>query len=84
MSLKPIFDTNVFGHAESGLIPSLKWEQLLAHRPRHGWPLSHATALELLAGIHFAGPNKFTSAKKCVELAVQLSKGRVLEGIPAF
>lgn len=36
MSLKPIFDTNVFGHVEAGLIPPSQWENLLAHRPRHG------------------------------------------------
>jgi hypothetical protein len=79
VSLKPIFDTNVFGHVQAGLIPSSQWEYLLAHRPRHGWPLSQVTALELLAGVHFAGSDGFASVKRRVELAQLLSKGRVLE-----
>jgi hypothetical protein len=77
--LKPIFDTNVFGHLEAGHIPFSDWEYLLAHRPRHGWPLSNVTALELLAGIHFAGSDRFPGAKRRVEMAQQLSKGRVLD-----
>jgi hypothetical protein len=77
--LKPIFDTNVFGHVESGLIPSSQWEQLLAHRPRHGWPLSQVTALELLTSLHFGASDKFRSVKRRIEFAQQLSKGRVLE-----
>ena len=79
MSLKPIFDTNLFGHVEAGLIPSSTWESLLVHRPRHGWPPSQVTALELLAGIHLAGAERFPAAKRRVNLAQQLSKGRVLE-----
>jgi hypothetical protein len=77
--LKPIFDTNVFGHLEAGHIPFSDWEYLLAHRPRHGWPLSNVTALELLAGIHFGGSDWFPGAKRRVEMAQQLSRGRVLD-----
>jgi hypothetical protein len=79
LRVKPIFDTNVFGHVQAGLIPLSDWEYLLARRPRHGWPLSHVTALELLAGVHFAGAKGFPNVKRRVELAQQLSKGRVLE-----
>jgi len=42
-------------------------------------PLSQVTALELLAGVHFAGTDGFPSVKRRVEMALELSKGRVLE-----
>ena len=79
MRLAPIFDTNVFGDVQRGLISSADWEYLLRHRPRHGWPLSSITALELLAGLDAAQSQNFLSVKERITLAYQLSKGRVLE-----
>jgi hypothetical protein len=72
----PIFDTNIFGHAQDGSITQNEWQRLLCHRPRRGWPLSAVTALELLAGPHDA--QGFPEFKRRIELAYQVSTGRVL------
>jgi hypothetical protein len=74
----PIFDTNVFGDVQRGLISQADWQCLLSHRPRHGWPLSQVTALELLAGVTAVRPENFASVKERIELAYHLSKGKVL------
>lgn len=79
MSLKPIFDTNIFGHVQEGLIPESDWRFLLRHRPGHGWPLSMVTALELLAGVHDAPSEKFPQIRGQTELAYKISRGHVLE-----
>jgi hypothetical protein len=76
---KPIFDTNVFGHVQDGSIPESDWRFLIRHRPQHGWPLSTATVLELLVGLYKVSPERFSEAKEQIELAYNLSKGRVLE-----
>jgi len=75
----PIFDTNIFGHVQDGRISRRDWRFLLAHRPGHGWPLSAVTTLELLAGLQEAHSDRFFQRKAQVELAYQLSRGRVLE-----
>lgn len=75
----PIFDTNIFGHVQDGQISQRDWRFLLEHRPGHGWPLSAVTTLELLAGFQEAHSDRFFQGKAQVELAYQLSKGRVLE-----
>jgi len=77
--LKPIFDTNIFGDVQRGLISASDWQYLLRHRPRRGWPLSQVTALELLAGVHHAGSTGFTDVRRRIEIAHNLSSGRVLE-----
>src|ERR1035438_5067112 len=51
---------------------------LLRHLPGRGWPLSQVTALELLAGIHFAGSADFLNVRQRIELAYKLSNGRIL------
>jgi hypothetical protein len=79
LRLKPIFDTNVFGHVQSELIPQSDWRFLLQHRSRHGWSLSLATVLELLAGLDGIPSEKFPNLQAQVELAFDLSRGRVLE-----
>lgn len=79
LRLKPIFDTNVFGHVQSGLIPQSDWQFLLQHRPRHGWPLSVITVLELLASLDGIPSQKFSDLKAQVSLAFNLSRGHVLE-----
>jgi hypothetical protein len=79
LRLKPIFDTNVFGHVQSGLIPQSDWQFLLQRRPRHGWPLSVITVLELLAGLDGIPSEKFPDLKAQVSLAFNLSRGRILE-----
>ncbi len=79
MKLKPIFDTNIFGDVQRGLISASDWQHLLRHRPRRGWALSQVTALELLAGVHLAGSRGFTDVRQRIELAYNLSRGRVLE-----
>jgi len=79
LRLKPIFDTNVFGHVQSGLIPQSDWLFLLQHRPRRGWPLSVVTVLELLAGLDRIPSEKFPDLRAQVNLACDLSRGRVLE-----
>ena len=79
MRLKPIFDTNIFGHVQSELIPQSDWRFLLQHRSRHGWPLSLATVLELLAGLDGIPLEKFPNLQAQVKLAFDLSRGRVLE-----
>jgi hypothetical protein len=52
LPLIPIFDTNVVGKVQDGLISRSDWQFLLLHRPGHGWPLSAVTALERLVGTH--------------------------------
>ena len=76
--LKPIFDTNIFGHVQDGSISAREWRFLLRNRPGHGWPISVVTALELLAGLPGATPEKFQKLKGQIEFAHKLSKGRVL------
>jgi len=79
VKLKPIFDTNVFGDVQRGLISASEWQHLLSHRPRRGWPLSQVTALELLAGVHHGGSKGFIDVRRRIEIAHGLSSGRVLE-----
>jgi hypothetical protein len=74
----PIFDTNVFGDVQRGKISQADWNYLLRHRPGRGWPLSQVTALELLAGVHFAGSADFLNVRHRIELAYKLSNGRIL------
>lgn len=76
---RPIFDTNIFGHVEEGLISHSDWRHLLRQRAGRGWPLSAVTALELLVGVHDVPPEKFPRLRKQVELAWRLSNGRILE-----
>lgn len=76
---KPIFDTNIFGHVHSGLIPQSDWRFLLRRRSQHGWAMSLATALELLAGLDGISSEKFANLQAQVNLAFDLSRGRVLE-----
>jgi hypothetical protein len=76
---KPIFDTNIFGHVQSGLIPQSDWLFLLRRQERYRWRLSMITALELLAGVHEVPPEKFPDLRRQVELAFALAKGRILE-----
>lgn len=79
MRLTPIFDTNIFGHVQDGSISQKDWRFLLAHRPGHGWPLSAITALELLVGVHKVSSERFLQHREQVELACNLSKGRIHE-----
>jgi hypothetical protein len=79
LRLRPIFDTNIFGHVQDGQISQRDWRFLLEHRPGHGWPLSAVTALELLAAFQETRSDRFFQGKAQVELAYQLSKGHVLE-----
>jgi hypothetical protein len=79
LRLRPIFDTNIFGHVQGGQISQHDWRFLLEHRPGHGWPLSAVTALELLAAFQETHSDRFLQGKAQVELAYQLSKGHVLE-----
>lgn len=76
---RPIFDTNIFGHVEEGLISHSDWRHLLRQRGGRGWPLSAATALELLVSVHNVPPERFPRLRKQVELAWNLSNGRVLQ-----
>lgn len=77
LRLIPIFDTNVFGLRDESSLKDLQF--LLRHRPRHGWPLSLVTVLELLAGLDGISSEKFPDLRAQVQLAFDLSKGRVLE-----
>lgn len=52
---------------------------MLSHRPGHGWPLSAVTAMELLAGVHKVPSERFPQHREQVELACNLSKGRIHE-----
>jgi hypothetical protein len=79
LRLKPIFDTNIFGHVQEGLITTSAWRYLLRHKPCRGRPLSNVTALELLVGLHDVPSAKFIQFRKQVELAWRLSNGRILE-----
>jgi hypothetical protein len=81
---QPIFDTNIFGHVQDGVIAASDWRFLLRHRPGHGWPISVVTALELLAGLPDAPPEKFLRVKGQIELAYKLSKGRLPLEEPRF
>ena len=73
----PIFDTNVFGDVQRTLISQTDWKYLLRHRPKHGWPLSGVTALELLAGLDAASPPDFLHVRERIALAYHLSNGRI-------
>jgi hypothetical protein len=75
----PIFDTNVIADVQRGRISRADWQAVLRHRPRHGWPLSSVTALELLAGLEDIPPGKFAPVSEQLDLAFDLSKGRILE-----
>lgn len=75
----PIFDTNIFGYAQQGLISQSDWRYLLRHRPGRGWPLSLVTVLELLVGLHHIQAQKFPQLREQVELAYKVSNGRILE-----
>jgi hypothetical protein len=76
----PIFDTNIFGHAQSGKISPSEWRLLNRHRPGHGWRLSAVSALELLVDLpNLTSEEKFHQFRKRLELAMRLSNGRVLE-----
>jgi hypothetical protein len=75
----PIFDTNILSDVQRGRIKATDWSVLLRRRPRHGWPLSSVTALELLAGIDAAPPKNFESVRERVSLAFDVCKGRILE-----
>lgn len=79
MRLTPIFDTNVFGDVQRGLISQATWNSLLRHRPNRGWPLSSVTALELLAGLDAAKAEGFFDAKQRISRAYSLSNGIILE-----
>jgi hypothetical protein len=79
MRLKPIFDTNIFGNIQDGLISKSDLRFLMRHRPGHGWPLSMVTAMELLSGVHDVPPEKFFKVKGQVALALNLSNRRILE-----
>lgn len=79
MRLTPIFDTNIFGHAQDGLISPKDWRFLLRHSPGHGYPLSIVTVLELLAGVYAVPSERFLQHREQIELACNLSKGRIHE-----
>lgn len=74
----PIFDTNIFGDVQRGVITQAQWTYLLTRRPSHGWPLSQVTALELLAALHAVRPNVFLDVRQRIGFAYDLSRGRVL------
>lgn len=75
----PLFDTNIFGDLQRGLISQSDWSRVLRRRPGHGWPLSSVTALELLAGLDAIRPEDFPSVKQRISTAFHVSGGRVLE-----
>jgi|GEM_PF-1138703 hypothetical protein len=79
MQRVPIFDTNIFGHAQSGKIPASDWRFLLRRRPRGGWALSSVTALELLADLDDVGAERFAEFRDRIKLAFRLSNGVVHE-----
>jgi len=75
----PIFDTNLFGHAQSGKISPSEWRFLLRHRPGRGWPLSAVTALELLVDLDNATEETFLNFRERIDFALRVSNGRILE-----
>ena len=75
----PIFDTNVLADVQRGRISRGDWQTMLRHRPRRGWPLSSVTALELLSGLEHVPAGEFHQVSEQLNLAFELSKGRVLE-----
>jgi hypothetical protein len=79
MKRTPIFDTNIFGDVQRGLISQADWSTLLRHRSNRGWPLSSVTALELLAGLDAAKAEGFLDVKQRIARAYNLCNGRILE-----
>jgi hypothetical protein len=73
----PIFDTNIFGHVQSGKIPESDWRFLLSRRPVHGWPLSSVMALELLAELDDVSFERYAEFRERIKLASRLSNGFV-------
>jgi len=75
----PIFDTNIFGHVQSGKIPERHWKRMLQHRPGLGWPLSLVTVLELLVDLDNVKEQNFAEFRERIDRAFRLANGRVLE-----
>ena len=75
----PIFDTNIFGQVQSGIISERDWKRLLQHRPGIGWPLSQVTALELLVDLDSVTEESFAQFRGRIERAFRLANGQVLE-----
>lgn len=75
----PIFDTNIFGHVQSGVIAESDWKYMLRHRPGRGWPLSLVTVLELLVDLDNVTDQNFTEFRRRIEIAFRLANGSILE-----
>lgn len=75
----PIFDTNIFGHVQTGKIPQSDWKKVMRHRPGHGWPLSLVTVLELLVDLDNVTEETFAEFRERIDIAFRLANGRVLE-----
>jgi len=75
----PIFDTNIFGHVQSGKIPQSDWKRLLRHRPGIGWPLSLVTALELQVDLAHVEEKNFAEFRERIDIAFRLANGQILE-----
>jgi hypothetical protein len=78
-ALSPIFDTNIFGHVQSGKISQSDWKRVLRHRPGLGWPLSLVTALELLVDLDDAKEANFAEFRERIDIAFRLANGQILE-----
>jgi len=79
MQLIPIFDTNIFGDLQRGSISQDAWKLVRQKAPGHGWPLSSATALELLAAVDAAPAAAFLDVKQRIAAAYSMCRGRILE-----
>jgi hypothetical protein len=75
----PIFDTNIFGHVQTGKIPESDWRKVMRHRPGVGWPLSLVTVLELLVDLDNVTEENFTEFRERIDIAFRLANGRILE-----
>ena len=75
----PIFDTNVFGHVQSGEIPQSDWKRVLGHRPGLGWPLSLVTALELQVDLADVEEKNFAEFRERINIAFRFANGFILE-----
>jgi len=75
----PIFDTNIFGDLQRGSISQAAWRRVRQKAPRHGWPLSSVTALELLAAVDAAPAEAFLDVKQRISAAYSMCSGRILE-----
>ena len=79
VTFTPIFDTNIFGHVQSGIISRKDWQRVVQNKPGLGWPLSLVTVLELLVDLDNVTEENFAAFRERIDIAFRLANGQILE-----